>query len=799
MRDGTETQERLLRIHASPAWLGLRFPAALSLALRPGQSVSVRVEGRCHSGSNELRLAWAEADRCSEAVLRRAETGSTLALPRDGAWHRAETVVTVPPAVHPDTVIRPMLVVPEMAHAGPAGIEIRDLVIGQGSGRGTREAAPGIRDIHDRPDLRWASSIYSCHFTFLYDSAIRPADSAGWRVEDFLDDGERVFGGYDAVVLWQAYPRIGIDPRNQFDHYRDMPGGLAGLRDMIRAFHARGVRVFIDYNPWDQGTRREGIGDEEALAALVREIDADGIFLDTMNAAPSSLRSALDRARPGVVLAPEGHLGVDQLALCNASWGQWLRDPQPPGALRLKWIEPRHMQHQVRRWDTDHRGEIETAFFNGSGMLVWENVFGAYNPWSADDCAMWKRAVGILRAFADVFTGDGWDPFIPTRSRSIFAHRWLGDGCALYTVRNSGPALRGQALFDVVDMPPGAAVFDLWNGAPAALDGATGVIGGVDGIGCWFVGREDDSRVKGLLAKGVREAVPAVQRTAAASVVQARLVERTPPVPSDAVPAGMVLVPGGTAGMLIRDTRRECGCYPDPGTARGQEKRFLWGSPFEETLTHDYRVELQPYFIDEAQVSNGQFKRFLSVTGWRPRVTDGFLAHWPGGRMPESIADLPVVHVDLDDARAYARWVSRRLPTEPEWHLAAQGRDGRAWPWGAAFDASRCAPGGTGPMPVRSLPEGRSPFGCYHMSGNVWEWTESERDDGHTRFAIVRGGSWFRPAREPVVRAGGTPALHEPREAPAAESEPRPRRHDRLPLRSRRLRRVAAFTLACAY
>jgi formylglycine-generating enzyme required for sulfatase activity len=208
----------------------------------------------------------------------------------------------------------------------------------------------------------------------------------------------------------------------------------------------------------------------------------------------------------------------------------------------------------------------------------------------------------------------------------------------------------------------------------------------------------------------------------------------------------MLPVPGARIRMMLAHQRRECGCYPDPGTPPSREKQFLWGSPHEDPLEHDYVVDLRPFLVDEAPVSNAEYRRFLERTGYRPRDASRFLAHWDSGVMPDRVADLPVVFVDLDDARAYARWAGKRLLTEPEWQLAAQGLDGREWPWGPAFDVRRCAPAGAGPAPVRSFPEGRSPFGCYHMSGNVWEWTESERDDRHTRWAIVRGGSWFRPA-----------------------------------------------------
>ena len=85
------------------------------------------------------------------------------------------------------------------------------------------------------------------------------------------------------------------------------------------------------------------------------------------------------------------------------------------------------------------------------------------------------------------------------------------------------------------------------------------------------------------------------------------------------------------------------------------------------------------------------------------------------------------------------------FPTEEEWQYAAQGGDGRKYPWGNVLEADHCNGGETGgTTPVKAFPRGRSPCGCYDMCGNVWQWTESQRSDGHTRFCLIRGGSWFQ-------------------------------------------------------
>ena len=150
----------------------------------------------------------------------------------------------------------------------------------------------------------------------------------------------------------------------------------------------------------------------------------------------------------------------------------------------------------------------------------------------------------------------------------------------------------------------------------------------------------------------------------------------------------------------------------------------------------DKPVNLGPFYIDETEVSNAEYAGFCRATGCAP---------------PVGAPDLPVVNVTIVQARWYAQWKGRRLPTAQEWERAARGVDAMRYPWGKEEDAKRAnvldnptLPNHT-LMPVRSfakLPE-------YQMAGNAWELIDTPATPPSTsqdeRWIQIRGGSYNTP------------------------------------------------------
>lgn len=521
---------------------------------------------------------------------------------------------------------------------------------------------------------------------WLWDETLYDHARGVFTVDAFLDAAERDFGGFDGVVLWHAYPVIGLDERNQFDWYRDVPE----LPEVVRAFQARGVRVFVDYNPWDTGTRREAGSDAEEVAALAGKLGVDGVFLDTLKEGAGELRAALDAVRPGLVLEGESRVPLARIGDHAMSWAQWFADSPVPGVLRAKWFERRHVLHHTRRWHRDHLEELHSAWLNGVGVLVWESVFGVWVGWNERDRAVLRAMRRVQAGHAAWLRSEDWVPLADyPGSGQVYASRWTHEGQPLWTVANTGGDHDGPWL--VTDARPGRRFVDLVTGAELRVTDSgpgTVAVGGPLPAGAVAAVVVTDAPV-------TRHAPPTGDPSFPA---RAAVRTRTPWAPRTEVPEGMAAVEAGRRELVVRHRVRETGLYGE--TPYVDEWKPL-PPRLHHTATLRRAVTLGRFAIATHEVTHGQYARFLRATGYRPVRPERFTA----GQGP---ADAPVTGVDLADARAYAAWAGLRLPTEDEWQVAAEA----------------------------GLLARREPL--------VWNLTESEHSDGRTRFVILKGGAAYR-------------------------------------------------------
>ena len=200
---------------------------------------------------------------------------------------------------------------------------------------------------------------------------------------------------------------------------------------------------------------------------------------------------------------------------------------------------------------------------------------------------------------------------------------------------------------------------------------------------------------------------------------------------------GMVYIPSGEFIMGSEDVDTE---------GFGKEFGLRRGKLYEDERPMR-KITLKGYYIDKYEVTNMEYKAFISATLIPPPPA------WKNGMYPSGQAKYPVTNVTWFDAHGYCSWAGKRLPTEEEWEKAARGPDGNKYPWGNEYDEKKGNLKGGTAAPAGSYESDKSYYGVYDMGGNVIEWVDAyyepypgnklENKDFGKKSKVLRGGSGF--------------------------------------------------------
>lgn len=674
--------------------------------------------------------------------------------------------------------------------------------------------------MYHRTDLHWIQQSKMIHLLMAWDDRLYDRKKNKYVLNEFIAKAKLLYGGDDIIGIWPTWPALGMDQRNQWDLYRDLPGGIKGLSTLVDQAHQQKVKIFISYNPWDESTRKED--HLRGMADLVKNLDADGVILDTRGASSKELQEAVDKVKPGVIMYSEGMAVPKDMESIVA--GRVHNALYYPPILNLnKLIKPDFGIFRVAEvYKEPIRREIHAALFNGYGIEF--NVFRPGQPEGLDDQYRYLgKALRILREHSDNFSSPDWQPLFPSKQEGVLINFWPGITKDIYTVYNANSVGFSGVLMNM-DTPVQGHFVDLWNheeininpyqrSLSISLDpyplkdqgtnneGSVGVIARFDSVlkvkhidgdhyaissssGSHILiwaGKPDYSKnptrfMAGALTVNLHQLFPGwdddfiVQSFDSLQLIDERIIKSPPASPylisrpdrSRILGADqyMVLIPSDS---FTWTTTHGDEFIPYPENGRGQH------------------MKMKSFYMDKHPVTNAEYEVFLNQSKYKPIDKTNFLKHWVLGKIPNGLEQHPVVYVSHEDALAYCKWKGARLPTETEWQYAAQTSGLHSWPWGEdagirqiqsevitetlthtvfdTFDSTYANPGNGILDPVGKYPKGTNPFGLTDLVGSVWQMTADQYQSGSYRYLILKGGSYFKPTASWWYVQGGPQPL----------------------------------------
>jgi len=292
-----------------------------------------------------------------------------------------------------------------------------------------------------RPKNRWIKKNYLQHFTFAYGKEAFEYKKTKFKIKKIIKEGKE-FGGYDSIIFWHQYPRLGLDKSNQWELYRYLPESYKSIKKIVKECHLNNVKFFIPFKPWDVRSNESLDKHAKFLENFIIETNIDGFFLDTMSSLPESFLR-IQKKFPSFEFCSEGTPKEQrQIEQLTSSWdqiGNIRRNYKVEVETNMfRFVFPEHPLNLVSRWSvgSDKDSIIKRAAFNGTGLVIWQDVFGCWLPFSKKQKQLIKQLKKILVKFHDIFFGNNSIPLIETLSRGIICNQFANDNQRIYSIYN---------------------------------------------------------------------------------------------------------------------------------------------------------------------------------------------------------------------------------------------------------------------------------------------------------------------------------------------------------------------------
>ncbi len=589
------------------------------------------------------------------------------------------------------------------------------------------------------------------------------------------------------------------------------------MKELADSCRKLGTKFFIAYNPWDESTHKED--HLKGLSDLIAATSADGVVLDTKGESSQELQEAADKMRSGVIMYSEGMAvpkdmpGIVAGRVHNALY-------YPPMLNLNKFIKPDFAIFRVAEvYKEKIQREYAISFFNGYGTEINQFVPG-HPDWEDEQSLFFGRTLQILRENHSNFISQNFTPIITTLHDSIWVNKWEASNKIVYTIFSLKPEGFKGNLFKA-EQRPGFHFVDVWKHkmVSPSKDGKISVE--VDAFNKSDLGTNNEGQVScvirfpELIKWKLEGDVLSLESPNAMKLWAGNpsYNKKEFQIPKGKQQLQLHQLIGRFEGNVVvqafdgKELKDEINFEIKAGTARiiskaevtsGSSKaaqgmvkipagKFLFRAtqgdefiPYPKQGLNETH-EMKSFFMDQFPVTNAAFQKFLKSSGYQPIDTNNFLKHWRNHAPVNGEENFPVVYISYEDAKAYATWSGKRLPTEMEWQYASQTSACNEWPWKQlkpvtrketfvtetltvseiqGIDPKHCNLGDGKLYPAGKYKAGANPFGLYDLTGCVWQLTNDVYESGSYQYVIMKGGSFFKPSASWWYVQGGPRELH---------------------------------------